>query len=223
MGSIALLRPGRLLASHRLRTAITTGIDQVYDRRYRIETRPATHTPSLDGERVGYYPLSYAAIRRIIAAAELGPEDVVYDLGCGKGRLLALLARQRIQRCIGVEVDAALAAIARSNIDTVRGRRAVALVAEGDAAAQAYADGTVFILYNPFGAATLQRVVENIAASLDAVPRRITLFYAHPAHEDVLSGTPWLSLRRSFFVPFQTLGKLRVSVWSGRRPTIPKR
>lgn len=43
----------------------------------------------------------------------LGPEDVVYDLGCGDGRFVVEAARRARCRCVGVEVDAARAAEAR--------------------------------------------------------------------------------------------------------------
>ena len=54
---------------------------------------------------------------------ELGPSDILVDLGCGDARLLVAAASQRgVSRCYGVEYDGAVY------------RRAVARVAEQDAA-----------------------------------------------------------------------------------------
>ena len=37
--------------------------------------------------------------------AEVGPDDVVYDLGCGDGRILIAAARRYHARAVGIEID----------------------------------------------------------------------------------------------------------------------
>ncbi len=48
-------------------------------------------------------PLS--RVRKMLDLAEVGPEDLVYDLGCGDGRILVVAARQFGARAVGIEID----------------------------------------------------------------------------------------------------------------------
>lgn len=43
--------------------------------------------------------------RRMLQLADAGPEDTVYDLGSGDGRLLWLAAREFGARAVGIEID----------------------------------------------------------------------------------------------------------------------
>jgi SAM-dependent methyltransferase len=63
---------------------------------------------------VPYEPSSAEAVRAMVDLAGVGPSDVVFDLGCGDGRVLVEAAR-RGARAIGVEIDPRLAATAREN------------------------------------------------------------------------------------------------------------
>lgn len=46
------------------------------------------------GADVVYEPTPLAVVDTLIAAADVGPKDVVYDLGCGDGRFLVAAARR---------------------------------------------------------------------------------------------------------------------------------
>ena len=67
-----------------------------------------------------------SALHKVVHAAEISPEDVVLEIGTGVGSLTRYLG-QYAKRVVGVEVDAALAAICRqqlqgqSNIEIVQG------------------------------------------------------------------------------------------------------
>ena len=52
-----------------------------------------------------WVPTSRQVIRRMLEMAELQPGEVVYDLGCGDGRVLITAARSFGARAVGVEVD----------------------------------------------------------------------------------------------------------------------
>ena len=41
----------------------------------------------------------------MLTMAEVGPEDTVYDLGCGDGRIIVTAARCYGSRAVGIEVD----------------------------------------------------------------------------------------------------------------------
>ena len=54
-----------------------------------------------------------AIVERMLAMAEIRPGDVLYDLGCGDGRIVVMAAQRYGIRCVGIEVDAARIAEAR--------------------------------------------------------------------------------------------------------------
>jgi predicted RNA methylase len=54
-------------------------------------------------------------VRAMLTLAEVGPSDVVYDLGSGDGRMVITAAKEFGARGAGVEIDPALIARAREN------------------------------------------------------------------------------------------------------------
>jgi predicted RNA methylase len=44
-------------------------------------------------------------VRRMLAMAEVGPGDTVYDLGCGDGRMIVTAVRHYGSRAVGIEID----------------------------------------------------------------------------------------------------------------------
>jgi SAM-dependent methyltransferase len=67
--------------------------------------------PRLD---VPYEPSPPGVVRAMVDLAEVGPGDLVYDLGCGDGRVLVEAAR-RGARAVGVDLDPQRIAEAREN------------------------------------------------------------------------------------------------------------
>jgi SAM-dependent methyltransferase len=54
-------------------------------------------------------------VDRMLALARTGPKDVVYDLGCGDGRIVIAAAQKFGARGVGVDIDASLIARAQAN------------------------------------------------------------------------------------------------------------
>lgn len=52
-----------------------------------------------------WVPSSMQVIHRMLEMAEVDPEDVVYDLGCGDGRVLLAAAMRYHARAVGIEID----------------------------------------------------------------------------------------------------------------------
>jgi len=52
-----------------------------------------------------WVPSSMKIVNRMMEMAEVGPDDVVYDLGCGDGRILVAAARRYHARAVGIEID----------------------------------------------------------------------------------------------------------------------
>lgn len=66
---------------------------------------------------IAYIPTPADAVEEILALAEVGSEDILYDLGCGDGRLLIRAAQRWGTQGVGVDIDPARIAEAQAAID----------------------------------------------------------------------------------------------------------
>lgn len=116
-----------------------------------------------DGAR--YEPMPYWLLGRVVRRLVPTPDDVVFDIGCGRGRVVAVFARYPVRRVVGVELDPELARAAADNARRVRGRRAPVEIRCCDARGACYDDGTIFVMCNPFGRETLGHVLGRMQRS----------------------------------------------------------
>lgn len=66
---------------------------------------------------VPYVPTPYVVVREMLKLANVGPEDVVYDLGCGDGRIVITAVKEfNAKKAVGVEKNLELVKIARKNV-----------------------------------------------------------------------------------------------------------
>lgn len=63
-----------------------------------------------------YVPTPEAVVDRMLELARVGPTDVVYDLGCGDGRIVAAAAARHGARAIGYDIDPVRVAEARHTV-----------------------------------------------------------------------------------------------------------
>lgn len=167
-----------------IRTALTEANDRVWDAMLGIETAGDDCRPT-----------AYHVLRKILAALPLQPDDVFIDIGCGRGRVLCLAARQPIARAAGVEITPHHAAAAQRNLEQLRGRQTRdCSVFCGSAADFDLSGGTVFYLYNPFGGALFAQVAGNIRDAAKRGQRPVRLVYVNPVCRDVLDTSDWLSV-----------------------------
>jgi SAM-dependent methyltransferase len=52
-----------------------------------------------------WVPTPMSKVHKMLQMAEVGPEDRVYDLGCGDGRTIVTAARRYGARAVGIEID----------------------------------------------------------------------------------------------------------------------
>jgi SAM-dependent methyltransferase len=57
-------------------------------------------------------------VRAMLDLARVTEDDLLYDLGCGDGRIVIAAARDFGARAVGFDIDAALVAAARANVHT---------------------------------------------------------------------------------------------------------
>jgi SAM-dependent methyltransferase len=56
---------------------------------------------------VPYFPSTDEAVQGMLKLAGVGPGDVVYDLGCGDGRIVIAAAKEFGARGVGIDIDPA--------------------------------------------------------------------------------------------------------------------
>ncbi len=66
---------------------------------------------------IEFVPTPYDVVAMMLDLANVGPDDVVYDLGCGDGRLLVEAARNYGARGFGFDLDPQRVAEARANVE----------------------------------------------------------------------------------------------------------
>lgn len=182
--------------------------EQQLDSRRGIATLGNLTSPiDASAERVQYEPFQYAALAKLDDHLPVGASDVVYDLGCGLGRVVCHFASKPVAGAVGVEYDPELARAAQANVQRMTDRRAPVRILEGDAAAIDCSDATVIFMYNPFGADTMRRV-------LAALPDRpgLRVAYANPRHAGVFVEFPVLREIARFDAPYN-LRRMPVMIW----------
>jgi SAM-dependent methyltransferase len=164
-----------------------------FDRRFGTDT-----TGYLSAEALGldpdlasaYSPAPVPWTLEILRSLPLDPREYAFvDLGSGKGRVLLLASELGYRRVIGVELSPELHAVAQRNLDAWRRSHPRATAIElrlGDAAdITAPDDGkTLFFLFNPFGPAVLDRVLERLVAAAEGLTAEQVLLYAWPVHAE---------------------------------------
>lgn len=206
---------------HRLRAVPSHVLQVCTDRLLNIATLPDSNAEEARAQRfendaardyqTRFQSANYLYLHRIaeLVRPKVPGESVFYDLGCGKGRALCVMARHPFKKVVGVELRPELCESARDNAARLRGRVAPIEVVQGDATQPEFADGDVYFFYNPFGAPTFTQVLRNLERSLEAAPRSLTLVYYNALHEGLLDGCPWLE--RYYELP--TFSGVPVGFW----------
>jgi hypothetical protein len=70
---------------------------------------------TIPGQDVRYEPTPMLVVRAMLELADVGPQDVVYDLGSGDGRIPITAAKEFGARGVGIEIDPTLVRQAQAN------------------------------------------------------------------------------------------------------------
>lgn len=161
-----------------------------------------------------YTPLSYYSIWKITQRIHLSPEDVIYDIGCGKGRFCCYIARYPVKKVIGIDIVPELCEIAESNLVSVRKRISPYEIRNEDVAVGNLTEGTIYYLFNPFGEKTLRCFLDNLKSTYpDTQNHPIRIIYFNTTHANVFEDYPWLVIENEYF----TLEKGRALIYRSQK------
>ncbi len=180
--------------------------DQWFDRTRRVRTswdvslQQAGVAEEEAGDKEAYQPARPRHIRKALRempVADVRPYSYV-DLGSGKGRTLFVAAEMPFQQVTGVEFSPLLQAVAEANVRNFRapaGGAPRVMSLRGDAAEFVFPSGPlVLYLFNPFGAQTMQRVLDRLAASLAQEPRHLVILLLWPQCSPQVAALPGIRL-----------------------------
>jgi hypothetical protein len=166
--------------------------DVFWEKRFNIAT--AGRREIAHDDAVRYEPLPYYALFRIMQRLALGPQDVFVDVGSGMGRTVCVAASHLIGAVLGVEIEPELNVIAGANAARMRGRQTPIHLHCQSAADFDFADATVLTFFNPFGAATMRRVLDRLRASWEENPRALRIAYINATCAHLFAAEPWLEV-----------------------------
>lgn len=95
---------------------------------------------------VPYGPTPPEAVEKLLALAEIKPGDVLYDLGCGDGRIVVAAAKKYGIKAVGVDIDPQRVKESLANVKTNQVENLVTIL-EGDLFATDFSQATVVALF----------------------------------------------------------------------------
>ncbi len=108
-GTRAFLLSWAIVAGLACSTGASTGASNGDDTQF-----PATPSQAERRPDVIFVPTREAVVEAMLKAAKVGPNDVVYDLGCGDGRIVVAAAKLGA-RGVGIDIDPQRIAEAKEN------------------------------------------------------------------------------------------------------------
>ncbi|HEY8647510.1 MAG TPA: methyltransferase domain-containing protein [Gaiellaceae bacterium] len=138
------------------------------------------------------------------------PSDVLVDVGCGRGRVINhWLGLGLDNKIVGIELEERWATEAARRLASFPN----VTIVHGDALEALPPDGTIFYLFNPFGAGVLRRFKDRLIEVVDG-RTDITIVYHFAMHARVFEEDPnWTvePVRRKTFHPSMIVRKAAVS------------
>lgn len=164
------------------------------EKKYGLHTTGADELESLRKKGIDtshstiYMPASYDLLETFFS--ETAPHGIKHllDIGCGKGRAMCVAAHFNIPKVTGLELSAEFCIEARLNLEKTKHRfPSLQYEVINNDAFYFEIPSTVdcIFLFNPFDEMIMDAVLENIENSIDASPRKITVIYLNPLHQDL--------------------------------------
>ena len=165
------------------------------ERKYGINTIGVDELDSLEDIGIDtshaskYLPVDYFVLEKMMDYVKtLDDTKGFLDLGCGKGRALAVAAEYEYNPVIGLDFHPKLSLEASKLTDTLKERipKTSFKVINNDAFYFEIPENvsTIF-LFNPFDEVIMSGVMGNILKSQETTPRTIRVLYANPVHKDL--------------------------------------
>jgi SAM-dependent methyltransferase len=142
---------------------------------------------------VHYASLDHSLTREVLDRLRLSMEDEFIDIGCGKGRVLAVAAAYPVKSIIGVEYEPALVNMAKLNMAKLNiAKRIKISIYQGAAEDFEYSAITVAYAFNPVEPDILDPILAKIALDRMKRPFRMAYVMESPAQRAIFASHSWL-------------------------------
>lgn len=164
------------------------------EKKYGINTTGADELKQLKKSGVDishatiYMPVSYRLMEQTLEQLTTASKKHFIDIGCGKGRALAIAAYHGFNKVSGIDFSANFCNESIANLKQVQQKIPALEFAVLQLDAVTYAippDADCIFLFNPFDESIMQKVADNIAKSLHTYPRTMHVIYANPLYKDL--------------------------------------
>ncbi len=117
-----------------------------YDEKDQLELYDGSHGREDAVDLAPYVPTPLGVVESMLQMAEVDENDVVYDIGCGDGRIVVMAARRFGARGVGIDLDPKKLQEARRNAREA-GVEALVEFRQEDAVISDYSEATVVTMY----------------------------------------------------------------------------
>lgn len=138
-----------------------------------------------------YQGANYYLIESLFEYLKLhGANNSIIDMGCGKGRVMAVAAHYGFKDIKGIDFSSELCEKAIENLIEARAKYPETTFTIINADASIYKiekETNVVFMFNPFDEEVMEIVANNIRLSLKANPRKLYIAYVNPIHKEVFT------------------------------------
>lgn len=161
------------------------------------ETQGYVHTASSD----------YDALNIIFSKIDIKENDVIVDVGCGKGRVFNWILKQGYKnQLIGIEVDPFISNFTRQRLANYPQVQILTAAIENKILP---AIGTIFYMFHPFGESLVlsfaNELIDNIQQGTYAKSNRPLIIYYNSKHLNVFEENPFWKISKLGSISFMGL------------------
>jgi SAM-dependent methyltransferase len=173
--------------------------EKYHERRLGVDTEGFIVLHSLGIDSIADYdPTDYRSLIVALNRVAINSErDAFLDFGCGKGRVVVIAATYPFKRVIGIDFVPEMVAAAEENIRRAAKKlrcKEVVLYTQDIAAFSVPKDVTVTFVN--VGADLLPTVIHKLHESLEATPRKVTIFFKKQQWvENLFETCGWVRVR----------------------------
>lgn len=146
-----------------------------------------------------YMPVNYYMLEKMMGdIIELTNEKSFLDIGCGKGRAMAVASYYGFKKIQGIDISKEFIEEAKINLATIHQKFPEAnfeLLLQEAFYYRIPQDISVIFLFNPFDEVIMSGVVENILISQEKNPRTIWVIYINPLYENLFLDNGFVKTR----------------------------
>jgi len=152
--------------------------NKILDLRYRIDTEDIIELKDLGfNPNVGvrYESIPYWHIERIMKSVQTSNNDILVDMGSGKGRILCIASKYKFKKIIGLEISKKLISICHKNMNSFNRELLCSNYELNNCNANDFtipSNANISFFFNP-----LKKVLKNIKESIIDNPRELKIVF----------------------------------------------